>query len=222
MAVAWLYDGLPVGVSAEFNYVASFAMPPAPPIEPPVEPVPPTAAEAARAGPASGARGPQHRHPRPDLRARPSGSVDVIARCLTQPRGHCFIEAARGLERRAAVVGNGRLAHMMFALGETQRQELRRACATELTLRVAVYQPAGLRARNTRRTISVFCASLRGRCAGVASSGSPPGCWTPRPPRSCAGRGSRQRTSPADAGQALHRTRTDDPFLTMEVLYQLS
>jgi hypothetical protein len=26
----------------------------------------------------------------------------------------------------------------------------------------------------------------------------------------------------ADASQAQHRTRTDDPFLTMEVLYQLS
>ncbi len=26
----------------------------------------------------------------------------------------------------------------------------------------------------------------------------------------------------AQPGEALHRTRTDDPFLTMEVLYQLS
>jgi hypothetical protein len=33
---------------------------------------------------------------------------------------------------------------------------------------------------------------------------------------------SRRHQSPQIAGKALCRTRTDDPFLTMEVLYQLS
>ena len=56
-----------------------------------------------------------------------------------------------------------------------------RDCAAELSVRVAVYQPAGRRARTTRRTISVLCSSLRGRCGAAASS-----AFTAPPPASAA------------------------------------
>ncbi len=179
MAVAWLYDGLPVGAPVDFNYVASFAMPPVvPPIEPPVEPTPPT-----EPGPKPPEPGPQPPGPEdpanvairdPVFVPPTSGSADVIARCLTRPRGHCFIEAARGLQRRAAVVRRGQLARLAFSLSPTQRRQLRDSCTTEMTVRVAVYQPNGNRARVARRTISVFCERLRGRCAAASSSATVP------------------------------------------------
>ena len=173
MAVGWLYDGLAVGAPVDFNYVASFAMP-APPTEPPVEPTPPT--EPQPQPPVPGPQPPEPQDPAnvairdPVFVPGTGGVVDVIGRCRTQPGGRCFIEVGSGRQRRAAVVQRGQLARLAFVLGRTQRRELRRDCATELNLRVAVYQPAGHRARITRRIISVFCASLRGRCAAVGSS----------------------------------------------------
>ena len=48
MALAWLYDGLPVEGSVQFNYRAAFELPPVEP-EPPVEPPPGGGPQAARA-----------------------------------------------------------------------------------------------------------------------------------------------------------------------------
>ncbi len=174
MAVGWLYDGLAVGAPVDFNYVASFAMPPAPPTEPPVEPTPPP-----EPTPQPPVPGPQPSEPEDPARVvirdpvfvpDTGGSVDVIGRCRTEPGGRCFVEVGSGRQRRAAVVGDGELARLAFVLGRTQRRELRRDCATELNVRVAVYQPAGQRARTSRRSISVFCERLRGRCAAAGVS----------------------------------------------------
>ena len=173
MAVGWLYDGLAVGAPVDFNYVASFAMP-APPTEPPVEPTPPT-----EPGPQPPVPGPQPPGPQdpagvairdPVFAPVTGGSADVIGRCSTRRGGRCFVEAASGLQRRAAVVRRGQLARLAFSLSPTQRRQLRNDCATELNVRVAVYQPAGHRARVLRRTIQVLCAAARGRCPAVASS----------------------------------------------------
>ena len=209
MAVGWLYDGLAVGAPVDFNYVASFAMP-APPTEPPVEPTPPT--EPQPQPPVPGPQPPEPQDPAnvairdPVFVPGTGGVVDVIGRCRTKPGGRCFIEVGTGRQRRAAVVRRGQLARLAFVLGRTQRRELRRDCATELNLRVAVYQPDGQRARTTRRTVSVFCASLRGRCAAVGSSAfaarplaSPPAVLC-----SCAGAGRRRLARPAEAGRALN------------------
>lgn len=164
MALAWLYDGLPVEGSVQFNYRAAFELPPVEP-EPPVEPPP--------------GGGPQP--PEPETPANvvirdpvyvpaPGGEVDILGRCRTRPGGRCFVEVGSGRQRRSAVVGRGRVARLAFVLGRTQRRELRRDCATELTLRVAVYQPAGRPARTVRRTVRVLCERLRARCVAASST----------------------------------------------------
>ena len=173
MAVAWLYDGLAIGAPVDFNYVASFAMP-APPTEPPVEPTTPT--PPGTQPPVPGPQPPQPEDPAsvairdPVFAPANSSSADVIGRCSSRPAGRCFVEVASGLQRRAAVVRRGQLARLAFSLSPTQRRQLRNDCATELNVRVAVYQPAGHRARVVRRTIQVLCAAARARCPAVASS----------------------------------------------------
>ena len=108
MAVGWLYDGLAVGAPVDFNYVASFAIPPAPPIEPPVEPTPPP--EPTPQPPVPGPRPPEPEDParviiRDPLYVPDTGdSVDVIGRCRTEPGGRCFVEIGSGRQRRADVV----------------------------------------------------------------------------------------------------------------------
>ena len=180
MAVGWLYEGLAVGRPVDFNYVASFAIPPAPPSSrPSSRRRRPSRRRRRRPGP----RPPEPEDParvviRDPLHVPDTGdSVDVIGRCRTEPGGRCFVEIGSGRQRRADVVRDGELARLALVLGRTQRRELRRDCATELNLHLAVYQPAGQRARTTRRTISVFCASLRGRCvtagASVFTAGAP-------------------------------------------------
>ncbi len=173
MAVAWLYDDVHPGKSADFTYVASFAMPD-PPIEPPIETTPPTQPQPEP--PIPGTQPPEPEDPAsvviddPVFVTAPGDSADVIAGCRTEPGGSCSVEAARGLVRRAAEVLSGHEAHLPFPPSPSQRRELRRDCATELNVRVAVYQPPGHRARTSRRAIGVCCASLRGRCGTAASS----------------------------------------------------
>ena len=165
MAVGWLYEGLPAGVSAQLNYRAAFELPPSEP-EPPTEPKPPTQPK-----PPTEPETPAGIVIRdPIFVPAPGDSVDVVGRCRTRPGGRCFVELGSGRQRRSAVVRDGRLVRLGFVLGAAARGELRRDCATELALRVAVYQPAGRRARVGRRTVQVLCARLRGRCAAAPAS----------------------------------------------------
>ena len=174
MAVAWLYDGLaPSGRRSTSTTWPRSRCPRRPQSRPSNRRRRP---RRGRSHPCRGRSRPSREDPAsvairdPVFAPANSSSADVIGRCSTRPAGRCFVEVASGLQRRAAVVRRGQLARLAFTLGPAQRRQLRDDCATELNVRVAVYQPRGQRARTARRTIQVLCAAARGHCAAGASS----------------------------------------------------